>query len=84
VVRETQATAMYWNRLYEPAIIERDTRIKRELRELGLQCESFNASLLFEPWEVRTAAGGPYKVFTPFWRACQARPGDAIHAAPRT
>jgi deoxyribodipyrimidine photo-lyase len=25
---------------------------------------------MFEPWTVRTGAGGPYKVFTPFWRAC--------------
>jgi deoxyribodipyrimidine photo-lyase len=25
---------------------------------------------MFEPWTIRTGAGGPYKVFTPFWRAC--------------
>jgi deoxyribodipyrimidine photo-lyase len=25
---------------------------------------------MFEPRSVRTGAGGPYKVFTPFWRAC--------------
>jgi deoxyribodipyrimidine photolyase len=25
---------------------------------------------MFEPWTVRTRPGGPYKAFTPFWRAC--------------
>jgi deoxyribodipyrimidine photo-lyase len=29
--------------------------------------------LLFEPWEIRTGAGGPYRVFTPFWRTCLAQ-----------
>jgi deoxyribodipyrimidine photo-lyase len=32
--------------------------------------ESFNAALLFEPWEVASQAGTPFRVFTPFWRAC--------------
>ena len=31
---------------------------------------SFNGSLLLEPWEVKTRQGGPFKVFSPFWRAC--------------
>ena len=73
LVRETGATHVYWNRLYEPAIVARDTTLKAELRAQGIACESFNAALLYEPWEIRTAAGGPYRVFTPFWRACQAQ-----------
>ncbi len=39
----------------------------------GVTVESFNGSLLFEPWEIETGSGGPYKVFTPFWKACLAR-----------
>jgi deoxyribodipyrimidine photo-lyase len=73
VARETGAAAVYWNRLYEPARVAHDTRIKAALREDGLECESFNAALLHEPWEVRTGQGDPYRVFTPFWRACSAR-----------
>ena len=65
------ADAVYWNRLYDPAITKRDRRIKDELRAQGCEVESFRASLLFEPWEIRTGEGGPYRVFTPFWRACQ-------------
>ena len=60
---------MFWNRRYDPAIEERDGRIKRDLRRLGLRVESYNGSLLVEPWQVQTKTGGPYRVFTPFWRA---------------
>ncbi len=62
-----------WNRLYDPATVARDTAVKTGLRDLGFECESHNANLLHEPWEIRTGQGGPYRVFTPFWRACQMR-----------
>ncbi|MGV8960309.1 MAG: cryptochrome/photolyase family protein [Stenotrophomonas sp.] len=68
LIAETGAQAVYWNRKYEPATHARDAAIKRELREQGVLVESHNGSLLFEPWEVATQQGGPYKVFTPFWR----------------
>jgi deoxyribodipyrimidine photo-lyase len=85
VAEETGATGIFWNRLYEPALVERDTRIKRQLRELGLECASFNAALLYEPWAIGSVAGGPYKVFTPFWRACVAQldAQPAPRASPR-
>jgi len=67
----TGAVAVFWNRRYEPAIVERDGRIKRELRRLDLRVESSNGSLLIEPWEVKTRTGDPYRVFTPFWRAAR-------------
>ncbi|MEI6085179.1 MAG: deoxyribodipyrimidine photo-lyase [Verrucomicrobiota bacterium] len=70
LVKETGATAVFWNRRYEPALIARDTRVKQALLADGLTVESFNSALLFEPWEIKTGAGGPYKVFTPFYRAC--------------
>jgi len=67
---EAGATRIVWNRLYEPALVARDTQLKAALREQGLECESYNAGLLHEPWEIRTGQDGPYRVFTPFWRAC--------------
>jgi deoxyribodipyrimidine photo-lyase len=63
------AEAVFWNRRYEPAIEKRDANIKSALRDAGLRADSSNGSLLFEPWQVATKQGGPYKVFTPFWRA---------------
>ena len=41
------------------AVRESKERVKAALREDGLECESFNAALLHEPWEVRTGQGDP-------------------------
>ena len=71
LVLETGAGAVHWNRLYEPGQTSRDARLKTSLKSQGIAVESFNASLLVEPWKVTTGAGGPFKVFTPFWRAAQ-------------
>jgi deoxyribodipyrimidine photo-lyase len=68
LVKETGATAVFWNRRYEPALIARDTKVKQALLADGLKIESFNSALLFEPWELK-----PYKVFTPFYRTCLAK-----------
>ena len=38
--------------------------------------ESFNAALLLEPWAILNQQGQPYRVFTPYWRAMQARLGE--------
>lgn len=73
LAHETGAGAVYWHRRYEPDAIAADTRVKAALRAQGLEVKSFNGSLLFEPWEITTGSGGPYKVFTPFWKACLAR-----------
>ncbi|HYG05424.1 MAG TPA: deoxyribodipyrimidine photo-lyase [Stenotrophomonas sp.] len=69
VAAASGAEAVYWTRRYEPATQRRDAAIKRQLRESGLSAQSFNGALLFEPWELATRQGGPYKVFTPFWRS---------------
>ncbi len=68
LVAETGATAVHWNRRYEPAVLERDRAVKRALRERGVGATSHNAALLAEPWEVRNQSGRPFQVFTPFWR----------------
>jgi deoxyribodipyrimidine photo-lyase len=74
LIRETGATRVLWNRRYEPAIIARDQRIKAALREAGIETQSFNSALLHEPWSVKTKSGGPFQVFTPFWRHCLSLP----------
>ena len=68
LAREAGAARVVWNRRYEPASIARDQAVKAALRAEGLQVESFNSALLHEPWTVKTKTGGPFQVFTPFWR----------------
>ncbi|MBX7199887.1 MAG: DNA photolyase family protein, partial [Rhodospirillaceae bacterium] len=83
VVAETGAGAVYWNRCYEPAAIRRDSAIKKELAARGVVAESFNGALLFEPWELKTQSGGPFKVYTPFSTAAFKQTVRAPRAAPR-
>lgn len=78
---EFSATHITWNRRYEPAVIRRDTAIKKALTDDGLVAESFNGSLLFEPMHVATKDGKPYQVFTPFWRSLLAREEPAEPSA---
>ena len=54
-----------WNRSYEPWIVERDKDLKTYLKR-KVNVNSFNGSLLWEPWEILKNDGFPYKVFTPF------------------
>jgi deoxyribodipyrimidine photo-lyase len=83
LITETGADAVFWNRLYEPAIIARDKMLKVALKADGLVAESFNAALINEPWTIQTDAGAPYKVFTPYWRkARRVLPEIAVTAAP--
>jgi deoxyribodipyrimidine photo-lyase len=82
--RETGATAVFWNRRYEPALITRDKVVKESLRADGIEAESFNAALLHEPWTIQNQSGKPFQVFTPFWKHCLTKsdPAEPL-AAPR-
>ena len=84
LVAETGAGAVAWNRLYGADAVARDTRLKADLRAAGVEAHSSNAALLVEPWDLKTGAGGAYKVYTPFWRAARAAIGHpAVEPAPR-
>jgi deoxyribodipyrimidine photo-lyase len=73
IVAAAGADAIHWNRCYEPWSIARDEALKMALRQSGIAVRSFNAALLYEPWEVKTNGGGPFRVYSPFWRACLAK-----------
>lgn len=68
IVEQSGAGAVFWNRCYEPWRIRRDKKIKKSLEDKGVETDSFNGSLLWEPWEVLKDDGEHYKVFTPFYR----------------
>ncbi len=70
--------AVYWNRCYEPWRVERDAALKYFLKQEQIDVESFNGSLLWEPWEIKKSDHKPYRVFTPFYRK-----GCLGAAAPR-
>ena len=69
IVDETGAGSVLWNRRYVPAQIKRDAALKSDLRDSALTVESFDGQLLHEPTQLKTGSGGPYRVYTPFWRS---------------
>lgn len=91
---QTGAAAVYWNRLYDPVTIARDTRVKSALESIGVRTRSFPGYLVREPWEVKTGDDSPYKVYTPYSRASlqlgdppapvdEARPGPSGNDDPQ-
>jgi len=79
---ESGADALFWSRAYDPVSVTRDTEVKSAAKEAGLWAQSFTGALLFEPWSVETGQGGPYRVYTPFWKAVRHRDVPPCLAEP--
>ncbi|MBM1632179.1 deoxyribodipyrimidine photo-lyase [Sulfitobacter mediterraneus] len=82
LIKETGAGAVYWSRLYDPQTVSRDSQIKAELKEQGIDARSFGGHLMFEPWTVETKTGGYYKVYSPFWKTVKTRDVEVPRSAP--
>ena len=87
LAKQTGARGVFWNRRYEPAVAARDARVDAALRARGLATSAAlglpSANLLWEPEALTTKAGQPFRMFTPFWRACRELPRLEPAAAPR-
>ena len=69
VLRESEASALFYNRDYEPYACERDTAVEKLAHSLGVQVHSYKDNVVHEPHEILKADGNPYRVFTPYSRA---------------
>jgi deoxyribodipyrimidine photo-lyase len=68
---------------HEPWAVEQESRVADRLRAAGVGLEHEEGNLLFGPEAIRSGSGEPYKVFTPFWKAClREGPTAAPQAAP--
>ncbi|CAH1434462.1 unnamed protein product [Lactuca virosa] len=76
VIKSTGATQLFFNHLYDPLSLVRDHRAKEILSEIGIVVRSFNADLLYEPWEVLDDEGRPFTTFAAFWERCLSMPYD--------
>jgi len=57
---------LYCNSRYDRHARAVDDQVRDRLKTLGLRFETFRASVLREPHEVKQASGKPYQVYTPF------------------
>jgi deoxyribodipyrimidine photo-lyase len=70
LARQTGATAIYFNKDYAPAAVERDEKVERTLIASGIAVKRFKDHVIFEEREILTASGGrPYTVYTPYKNA---------------
>ncbi|MEX0821333.1 MAG: deoxyribodipyrimidine photo-lyase [Rhodothermales bacterium] len=97
VAETTRARAVYWNERLTPASRRRDAHVRTPLREDGLDVRIFRGPIVHDPDRIRTTSGGPYHVFTPFWKKLKQEisevrplpappvgPGSAPHAWPES
>ncbi|HXH55369.1 MAG TPA: deoxyribodipyrimidine photo-lyase [Gammaproteobacteria bacterium] len=70
LIESENISHVFWNRCYEPLAIERDTHLKQLFTKMGIIIESFNASLLNEPHQIKTKEDSFFKIFTYYWKTC--------------
>jgi cryptochrome 2 len=66
----------------DPVSLVRDHKVKSELQAVGLSVQSFNADLLYEPWEVYDVNGIAFTTFNEFWLKCLDLPVDLTSPLP--
>jgi deoxyribodipyrimidine photo-lyase len=81
LMRETGATALYFNRDYSPYARQRDRAIAELLSQQGASggVHTFHDVLIHPPTTVAKPDGSPYTVYTPFKRAWQMLPVPPVH-----
>ncbi|XP_056169646.1 cryptochrome-1 [Syzygium oleosum] len=76
------ATRVVFNHLYDPVSLVRDHHIKEQLVELGISVQSYNADLLYEPWEVYDEKGLAFTMFDAYWNTCMHMQMEPVTHAP--
>ncbi|HEU0118693.1 MAG TPA: deoxyribodipyrimidine photo-lyase [Alphaproteobacteria bacterium] len=74
LAKETDAKTITWQRIYEPFHCKQDGKLANDLEEAGFEIQIHPGFLLFEPEPIKTGGGTPFKVYTPFSKACFAAP----------
>ncbi|MPS31123.1 MULTISPECIES: deoxyribodipyrimidine photo-lyase [unclassified Salinivibrio] len=76
------ATAVFANKEYELNESKRDEQARVALADKGIAWYAYDDRNLFAPDTIKSGKGEPYKVFTPFKKACL-RALDGMDASPR-
>jgi len=84
LLSEINIESIYFHHSVLPGEGDIETDLAELCQQRKIECKRFKGELLFEPKNIATASGTPYKVFTPFWRTClsQTRPSKPI-ATPK-
>jgi deoxyribodipyrimidine photo-lyase len=85
VARELDADRVFWSADVSPFAARRDRGVRRELQAIGVEVRALpGLFVLDDPQALLTAAGNPYRVFTPFHRAWLKHARREVLPAPRS
>ena len=73
VAEELGAGLVTWNRRYIGWQKEADADVKASLEDQDVEVRTFRGTVIFEPGEILTGGGTPYKVYSPYWKKMQER-----------
>ena len=74
---------VYFHREFEPAGVARDNKVLQSLAESRIESRQVNNLMHVEPERLKTAAGSPYTVFTPYKRSWLNEPLDSLADVPQ-
>ncbi|CAN5628850.1 deoxyribodipyrimidine photo-lyase [soil metagenome] len=69
LIESVGADALFFQNVYTPHARALSAGVRSALEDDGILVREFAGQLLHEPDAIRTGQGGPYQVFTPFWKA---------------
>ena len=77
ILSNLQVNKIVFSRSYEPGQCAIEEAVYEQWHE-QIEVKRYGGHLLFEPEQILTGQGQPYKVFTPFWKACLAQPEPCL------
>lgn len=83
LVKKYEIWNVFWNRCFEPWILEKDSKIEEKLKSIGAECKIYNRSYLINPEEIKTATNSYYKIFGAFKRKVLTHNFDKPVPAPK-
>lgn len=74
IARQTGAAQVFFSHIHEPSHALTEQHVEHRLHRIGVSSRRYGGALLHEPEMLLNSTGAPYRVFTPFWKACQRLP----------
>ena len=67
-LKSNNKISIYWNKVYEPAELNKDKEIGKNLTDKKIDFKFFKGNVLNEYDKITKNDGTPFKVYSPFWR----------------
>ncbi|MGE7919264.1 cryptochrome/photolyase family protein [Viridibacillus sp. NPDC093762] len=83
LIKETSADAVFYNRCYEPFMVQSLFEIEIQLSKSKIEVQSFPGNLLYQQCNILNKNHEPYKVFTSYWKRTMQEHVPTPYAIPK-